>query len=126
MTRNRRKCFCRWAARQFVKHAGCLGAAGTPARQPACGQPLAADLINDVKLKTIPPGADAEHVWRTEDAIRTYRLPYDPGYPVVCSDESGRRLFGEVRPPRRGRARRDSPGDPWFTRGVDETVRRYA
>jgi drug/metabolite transporter (DMT)-like permease len=29
--------------------------------------------------------------------------------------------------PRRGyRARRDSPGDPWFTRRVDETVRRYA
>jgi hypothetical protein len=38
-----------------------------------------------------------------EDVLQTYRLPYDPRYPVVCFDEACRQLFGEVRPPRRGR-----------------------
>jgi hypothetical protein len=33
--------------------------------------------------------------------IQTYQLPYDPEYPVVCFDEACKRLFGEVRPPRR-------------------------
>jgi hypothetical protein len=36
-----------------------------------------------------------------EDVIRTYRLPYDPRFPVVCFDEACKQLFGEVRPPRR-------------------------
>src|SRR5256885_11564214 len=35
----------------------------------------------------IPPDADAEYVWRMEDVIQTYMLPYDPEYPVVCFDE---------------------------------------
>jgi DDE superfamily endonuclease len=34
-----------------------------------------------------------------EDVITTYRLPYDPHYPVVCFDEACKQLFGEVRPP---------------------------
>ncbi len=38
-----------------------------------------------------------------EDVILTYRLPYDPRYPVVCFDEACKQLFGEVRPPRRSR-----------------------
>jgi hypothetical protein len=42
-----------------------------------------------------------------EDVIQTYRLPYDPRYPVVCFDEACKQLFGEVRPPRRAR-----PGKP--------------
>jgi hypothetical protein len=42
-----------------------------------------------------------------EDVIQTYRLPYDPRYPVVCFDEACKQLFGEVRPPRR--ARRGKP-----------------
>ncbi len=42
-----------------------------------------------------------------EDVIQTYRLPYDPRYPVVCFDEACKQLFGEVRPPRR--ARRGQP-----------------
>jgi hypothetical protein len=33
-----------------------------------------------------------------EDVIRTYLLPYDPAYPVVCFDEACKQLFGEVRP----------------------------
>ena len=34
-----------------------------------------------------------------EDVLQTYRLPYDPRYPVVCFDEACKQLFGEVRPP---------------------------
>jgi len=60
----------------------------------------------------VPPKADGEYVWRMEDVLRTYQLPYDPRRPVVCFDESSKQLFGEVRaaePRRRGRpARSDS------------------
>ena len=59
----------------------------------------------------MPPQADAEFVWRMEDVIQVYRLPYDPRFPLVCFDESCKQLFGEVRPalpPRPGgRARQD-------------------
>jgi DDE superfamily endonuclease len=34
-----------------------------------------------------------------EDVIRTYLLPYDPLWPVVCFDEACKQLFGETRPP---------------------------
>ena len=46
----------------------------------------------------MPSKADAEYVWRMEDVIQTYLLPYDPKCPVVCFDESCKQLFGEVRP----------------------------
>jgi hypothetical protein len=52
----------------------------------------------------VPPKADAEYVWRMEDVIQTYLLPYDPRWPVVCFDEACKQLF-EVRsplPPRSG------------------------
>jgi hypothetical protein len=55
----------------------------------------------------VPPDADAEFVWRLEDVIQTYQLPYDPQYPVVCFDEACQQLFGEVRPSWRG-----GPGRP--------------
>jgi len=48
----------------------------------------------------MPPKASAEFVWRMEDVIQTYQLPYDPRYPVVCFDEACKQLFGEVRAPR--------------------------
>jgi hypothetical protein len=54
----------------------------------------------------VPPKADAEYVWRMEDVIQTYLLPYDPMYPVVCFDEACKQLFGQVRavqPPEPGR-----------------------
>jgi DDE superfamily endonuclease len=44
-----------------------------------------------------------------EDVLQTYRLPYDPRYPVVCFDEACKQWFGEVRPAQRtcrGRAAR--------------------
>src|SRR5258707_2501682 len=59
---------------------------------------------NDIKpwiIETwcVPPRADADYVWRMEDVIQTYLLPYDPSYPVVCFDEACKQLFGEVREP---------------------------
>jgi len=55
----------------------------------------------------VPPDADAEFVWRIEDVIQTYQLPYDPRFPVVCFDEACQQLFGEVRPRHRA-----GPGRP--------------
>ena len=55
----------------------------------------------------MPPKADAEYVWRMEDVIQTYLLPYDPQWPVVCFDEACKQLFDEVRPPQPPR-----PGRP--------------
>src|SRR5437764_13692753 len=55
----------------------------------------------------VPPKADAEYVWRMEDVIQTYLLPYDPRYPVVCFDEACKQLFGEVCPPQEAQ-----PGQP--------------
>ena len=36
----------------------------------------------------IPPRANAEFVWRMEDVLATYKLPYDARFPMVCN------LFG--------------------------------
>ena len=58
----------------------------------------------------IPPEADAEFVWRMEDVLEVYHLPYDPAYPVVCLDEASKQLIGEVADPdarRAGAARPD-------------------
>src|SRR4051794_12920252 len=57
----------------------------------------------------IPPQRNAEFVWRMEDVLETYKLPYDPRFPVVCMDESSKQLVDEVRRPseaRPGRVRR--------------------
>jgi hypothetical protein len=58
----------------------------------------------------IPPDANAEFVWRMEDVLAVYKLPYDPDYPLVCMDESSKQLVAEVRPPqgvKPGRVRRE-------------------
>jgi DDE superfamily endonuclease len=47
----------------------------------------------------VPPDADGDFVWRMEDVIQTYMLPYDAKRPVVCLDEASKQLFGEVQPP---------------------------
>ena len=31
-----------------------------------------------------------------EDVLDLYHLPYDPGFPLVCMDESNKQLVGEV------------------------------
>jgi len=62
-----------------------------------------------VKMWCIPPRANAEFVWRMEDVLETYKLPYDPRFPVVCMDETSKQLVGEVRAPEEaepGRVRR--------------------
>jgi hypothetical protein len=62
-----------------------------------------------VQTWCVPPKADAAFVWRMEDVLQTYRLPYDPRSPVVCFDAACKQWFGEVRPvqrTRRGRAAR--------------------
>jgi hypothetical protein len=56
-----------------------------------------------VQSRGIPPKANAEFVWRMEDVIQTYMLPYDPIWPVVCFDEASSQLFDEVRPPQPAR-----------------------
>ena len=63
-----------------------------------------------VETWCIPPHADADFVWRMEDVIQTYQLPYDARYPVVCFDEACKQLFGEVRPSQRPRPGKASAG----------------
>ena len=47
----------------------------------------------------IPPRANALFVSAMEDVIEVYHRPHDPARPVVCVDEGGKQLIGEVRPP---------------------------
>lgn len=47
----------------------------------------------------IPPNANAEFVWRMEDVLEVYKMPYDPRYPQICMDEASKQLVGEVRQP---------------------------
>jgi len=51
-----------------------------------------------------------------EDVIRTYLLPYNPLYPVVCFDEACKQLFGEVRPPQAPRSGRAAKQDYEYER----------
>lgn len=57
---------------------------------------------NELKpwLKTcwvIPPKEDKEFVYRMEDILSVYARPYNPGFPLVCMDESFKQLIGETR-----------------------------
>lgn len=47
----------------------------------------------------IPPKASAGFVANLEDVLDTYEKPYDSTRPVVCVDEGGKQLIGEVREP---------------------------
>jgi hypothetical protein len=47
----------------------------------------------------LPPKANAGFVAAMEDVLEVYALPYDESRPVVCMDEGGKQLIGEVRPP---------------------------
>src|ERR1044071_6493383 len=51
-----------------------------------------------------------------EEVLQTYRLPYDPRYPVVCFDEACKQLFGEVRPPQAPQAGRTAQRDYEYQR----------
>jgi len=47
----------------------------------------------------MPARASAAFVANMEDVLDTYEKPYDSSHPVVCVDEGGKQLIGEVRPP---------------------------
>ena len=47
----------------------------------------------------IPPKANAGFVAAMEDVLEVYHRPHDPKRPVVCLDEGGKQLIGDVRPP---------------------------
>ena len=47
----------------------------------------------------IPPKASAEFVCAMENVLEVYAKPYDPKRPVVCADEGGKQLIGDVREP---------------------------
>lgn len=47
----------------------------------------------------IPPKANAAFVANMEDVLDTYAKPYDSSRPVVCVDEGGKQLIGDVREP---------------------------
>jgi hypothetical protein len=47
----------------------------------------------------IPPKANAEFVWRMEDVLDVYKLPYDAAYPQVCMDEMSKQLIAEIAQP---------------------------
>lgn len=47
----------------------------------------------------IPPKQSASFVANMEDVLDTYEKPYDSSRPVVCVDEAGKQLIGEVREP---------------------------
>lgn len=55
----------------------------------------------------IPPEQNGNFVAQMERLLDVYRRPYDPGYPVVCMDESPRQLISETRVPVRA-----APGRP--------------
>ena len=69
----------RAAARQQVRRVGIRRA-----RRPGDGAPDAQKnelKPHLVKMWCIPPQANAEFVWRMEDVLETYKLPYDPRFP---------------------------------------------
>ncbi|GJM27310.1 MAG: transposase [Phycisphaerae bacterium] len=52
-----------------------------------------------------------------EDVLDTYEKPYDPACPVVCVDEGGKQLIGEVREPLPVRPRSVAKQDAEYKRG---------
>jgi hypothetical protein len=77
---------------------------------------------NDLKpwLKqewVIPPKASAGFVANMEDVLDTYAQPRDPSRPVVCIDEGGKQLIGEVREPLPMRPGSPAKQDCQYVRG---------
>jgi hypothetical protein len=77
---------------------------------------------NDLKpwLKqqwVIPPKANAAFVANMEDVLDTYAKPYDVSRPVVCVDEGGKQLIGDVREPLPVRPGASARQDSEYVRG---------
>lgn len=52
-----------------------------------------------------------------EDVLEVYARPYDPQRPVVCVDEGGKQLIGDVRPPLPTRPGKPARQDSEYHRG---------
>jgi DDE superfamily endonuclease len=65
----------------------------------------------------IPPKANAAFVANMEDVLELYAKPYDPSRPVVCVDEGGKQLIGDVREPLPVRPGRAARHDSEYRRG---------
>jgi hypothetical protein len=77
---------------------------------------------NDLKpwLKqqwVIPPKASAAFVANMEDVLDTYAKSHDPKRPVVCVDEGGKQLIGDVREPLPVRPGSPAKQDSEYVRG---------
>jgi hypothetical protein len=47
----------------------------------------------------IPPGQNADFVFRMEDVLEVYQQPYDPHRPLICMDETSKQLVDDTRQP---------------------------
>lgn len=65
----------------------------------------------------IPPKENAAFVANMEDVLDTYAKPYDSSRPVVCVDEAGKQLIGEVREPLPVRPGSPAKQDSVYERG---------
>jgi hypothetical protein len=52
-----------------------------------------------------------------QDVLEVYARPYDPSRPVVCVDEGGKQLIGDVRPPLPVRPGKPLRQDSEYVRG---------
>lgn len=64
----------------------------------------------------IPPKANAEFVCAMENVLEVYAKAYDPRRPVVCADEGGKQLIGDVREPLPVRPKSPAKEDYEYTR----------
>jgi hypothetical protein len=65
----------------------------------------------------IPPRSSAAFVANMEDVLDTYANPHDSSRPVVCVDECGKQLIGDVREPLPMRPGRVARQDSEYRRG---------
>lgn len=65
----------------------------------------------------IPPRQNAAFVANMEDVLDVYARPPDPARPVVCVDEGGKQLIGDVREPLPARPGCPAKHDSHYTRG---------
>jgi hypothetical protein len=65
----------------------------------------------------IPPKASAAFVANMEDVLEVYAKPYDSSRPVVCVDEGGKQLIGDVREPLPVRPGSPAKQDSEYVRG---------
>jgi DDE superfamily endonuclease/Homeodomain-like domain len=65
----------------------------------------------------LAPAADPDFVWHMADVLAVYERPPDPARPVVCLDETSRRLLADARPPEPPAPGRPARQDPEYVRG---------